>query len=199
MKKTKVLSTIALAAVCLTLAFTPAKETNYKVNNQRSDLTWTGKKVTGEHTGKISVKEGSLSIDGNNIKGGTVEIDMNSITCTDLTDAGYNAKLVGHLKSKDFFNLEMFSTSKFEITSVKPKGDSFEVTGKLTIKGITNELSFPAAVRFEGKTVAIVGKATVDRTKYDIKYGSSNFFENLGDKAISNDFMLDFKIIASAN
>ena len=199
MKKTTLISSIALATVFATLAFTPKKDTAYKINTQRSEVTWTGKKVTGEHTGKITLKEGSLSVDGKTIKGGSVEIDMNSITCTDLTDAGYNAKLVGHLKSKDFFNVEQFAASKFELTSVKASGEGYEVSGKLTIKGISNDISFPASVKFEGKTVAIVGKATVNRTKYDIKYGSASFIENIGDKAISDEFMLDIKLIASAN
>lgn len=198
MKTNKILAAIVLAAtITTTSAFVGGKENTYKVNNDRSDLTWVGKKVTGEHTGKVSVKEGKLLVDGKTIKGGTVDVDMNSITCTDLTDATWNAKLVGHLKSKDFFFNESFPTAKFEITSVTEKGDGHEVKGKLTIKGITKEISFPASVKFEGKTVAVVGTATVDRTQFDIKYGSANFFENLGDKAISNDFKLEFKIIAT--
>ena len=123
---------------------------------------------------------------------------MNAITCTDLTDKEYNGKLVGHLKGEDFFNSAKFPTSVFEITSVKHKaGEQYDVTGKLTIKGITNEITFPAVIKISESTIITVAKITVNRTKYDIKYGSASFVEGIGDKAISDDFELDVDVVAN--
>ena len=125
---------------------------------------------------------------------------MNSITCTDLTDKTYNDKLIGHLKSDDFFGTAKHPTAKFEITKVTLKeGVNYDVTGKLTIKGITNEITFPALIKQTETAAKIVTVATikVNRTKFDIKYGSASFFESIGDKAINDEFDLTISVIAS--
>lgn len=194
MKTIKILA-VAFIGIA-TMAAAPKKVSNYKVNDQKSELTWLAKKVTGEHTGKIAIAGGNLITEGEEIKSGTFEINMNTMTCTDL-NAEYGQKLIGHLKSPDFFDTEKHKTAKLEITKVEKNKDGNTIVGKLTIKGITNEIRFPASIKFDGKTLVAVGKATVDRTKYDIKYGSKNFFENIGDKAIDNDFFIDFKVIAT--
>ena len=129
-----------------------------------------------------------------------MEFDMNSVTNVDLTDKEWNDKLVGHLKSEDFFGVAKFPRSKFEITKViLTSGENYNVTGNLTIKGITHETTFPAVIKINEKTIITVAKITVDRTKYDIKYGSASIFQDIGDKAISDNFDLDIHIIASAN
>jgi len=172
----------------------------YKVNPKESSLSWKGKKVTGEHTGNINLASGALVWDGKTLKGGNFDIDVTSITITDLTDAGSNAKLLGHLKSDDFFGVEKFPKASFVITSVTAKEDhNYAVKGKLTIKGITNDVEFPAQVKAEGKKISATAKIIVDRTKYNIKFRSANFFENLGDKAIEDDFELDVKLVASSD
>jgi len=172
-------------------------DTVYTVDSQSSKLVWTGKKVTGEHTGNISLSTGSLVTANNKLKSGTFEIDLTSLTVTDLTDKDYNAKLVGHLKADDFFSVEKFPKAKFVTTSVVPKGgENYEISGKLTIKGITNEVKFPATVKVEKNKTTAQAKILVDRTKYDIKFRSKNFFENLGDKAIDNDFQLAVNLVA---
>lgn len=196
MKTIKLFAATVLGAAVLGLAF-KGKESNFKVNAKSSEITWLAKKVGGEHTGKIAVSEGSLLVDGTVIKGGNLIIDMNSITCTDLTDAGYNAKLVGHLKSKDFFEVENFGTAKFEITKAVDKGKgAYDLVGKITIKGITQDITIPANVTIKDKTLAAVGKATINRSKFDVRYGSKTFFADIADKAIEDDFTLDFKIVA---
>jgi polyisoprenoid-binding protein YceI len=122
---------------------------------------------------------------------------MNTITCTDLTDATYNAKLLGHLKSEDFFNVEKYAQSKFVIKSVKEvKSGEVLIKGNLTIKGITHEIEFPAKVKNDGKQITTTAKITVDRSKYDIRYGSKSFFEGLGDKMIYDEFDLNLKLVA---
>jgi polyisoprenoid-binding protein YceI len=171
--------------------------TTYKVDTQKSAIVWTGKKVTGAHTGNISLSKGTITADGKTIKGGTFEIDMNSITVTDLKDSTYNKKLVGHLKNDDFFGVEKHPKATFVITKVTPKtGNEYDVTGKLTIKGITHDVSFPATITTTANSLTAIAKIAVDRTKYDIKYGSGSFFDNLGDKAIDNDFTLDLNLVA---
>ena len=167
-----------------------------------SKLTWLGKKVTGEHTGNINIANGNLLIAKNKLVGGTFEIDMNSITATDITDAEYNGKFVGHMKSDDFFATAKYPKAAFKITSLapikgaKPGEANYNVTGNLTIKGITNPVTFPATVKVEGNKATAQGTATIDRTKYDIKYGSKSFFESIGDKAINDDFTLNFNVVA---
>lgn len=192
---------IAAAAVTA-FAFTPPAvkkaATTYTVDTKSTIATWLGKKVTGQHTGNISISKGTVTGDGKNITGGTIEFDMNSITSTDLTDPEWNAKLIGHLKSDDFFSVEKNPTAKFEITkAVFKSGNDYDITGKLTIKGITNEITFPALIKMDSKTLVTVAKITVNRTKFDIKYGSASFFESIGDKAINDDFELNVNVVAS--
>ncbi|QIL74852.1 YceI family protein [Hymenobacter sp. HDW8] len=143
-----------------------------------------------------------MQVKGTQLVGGTFVVDITSLKNTDLTDADYNAKLVGHLKSDDFFGVEKYSTATLVITSVKPlkgnsDGNNATVTGNLTIKGKTNLISFPAKVGVKNGVAAASGVATVDRTKYDVKFGST-LFGTAADKAIDDTFTLSFNIIAKA-
>ena len=174
------------------------KNINYNVDTKATTATWLGKKVTGQHSGTIAVSKGTIMSDGKTITGGSFEFDMNSIANTDLTDKEMNGKLIGHLKSEDFFSVAKNPTAKFEIAKVTLKsGTDYDVTGKLTIKGITNEITFPAMIKMDDKAVVTVAKITVNRTKFDIKYGSASFFESIGDKAISDDFELNVNVVAT--
>lgn len=175
-----------------------SKLVNYKVNAEQSKLTWLAKKVTGEHSGTINVTSGSLTLDNKVLKGGSFELDTKTIAVTDLTDKETNAKLLGHLKSADFFAVDKFDKATFNITSAKSTGaGTYDVKGKLTIKGITNEISFPATVKQDGNKVTANAKIIIDRTKYDIKFRSKSFFENLGDKTIYDDFELNVQLVAN--
>ena len=170
----------------------------YTVNASKSSLHWKARKVTGEHMGTVKFNEGALTFDGSKLTGGRFTFDMNSIVCTDLTDQEYNAKLIGHLKSDDFFSTAKHPISSFIITKVTPKGaNTYLVTGNMTIKGITNAVSFPVTVKQTATTVEADGKVTLDRTKYDIRYGSKSFFEGIGDKAIYDDFDIELKLVAN--
>lgn len=168
------------------------------VDTKSSKVVWGAKKVTGTHAGNIPLTSGSLIVDGDKLKGGSFVFDVKNLTVTDVTDASMNGKLTTHLKSPDFFSVEAHPEAKFVISTVTPKGaNAYEVTGKLTIKGITNDVKFPATVKSDGKKITADAKIAVDRTKYDIKFRSTNFFENLGDKAIENDFTLDVSLVAN--
>ncbi|MGZ5242425.1 MAG: YceI family protein [Bacteroidia bacterium] len=198
MKKLTSYSLILALVALVTFAFTSRKATNYKVDVNKSTIVWTGKKVTGEHTGNIKVKSGILQHDGKVITGGVFEMDMNSITNTDLTSAEYNQKLIGHLKSDDFFGVEKYPVASFKITEITFKGgDQYEIGGDLTIKGKTNKIKFPSTVSADGKALSAKSKITIDRSKYDVKYGSKSFFEGLGDKTIYDEFDLDVNLVAA--
>ncbi|WP_460925567.1 YceI family protein [Pontibacter brevis] len=180
----------------------PAKARAYKVDVAKSDIKWHAKKVTGEHKGSISLSSGQLNVQGNKVVGGTFAFDMNSITCADIKDAEYNQKLVGHLKSDDFFGVEKNPTATFKITGVKAIAGAAAgkpnttVTGDLTIKGITKSVSFPATVAVKDGVAHAKADVTVDRSKFDIRYGSKSFFDNLGDKAIYDDFVVSLDLTA---
>jgi polyisoprenoid-binding protein YceI len=193
----QLLSTVMIVVLAvLTFSFTTGVVT-YKVNADKSTIAWTGKKVTGSHTGFVKISSGALSMNGDKITAGTFDIDMTSINNTDVTDAGYNEKFVGHLKSDDFFSTAKYPKATFVLTKASSKGSgNYDVTGKLTIKNITNEVTFPATVKADGKSLNATAQITVDRTKFDIKYGSGSFFDNLGDKAIDNNFILDVNLVA---
>ncbi len=168
-----------------------------KVDITKSSVKWLGKKVTGEHSGTIGIKEGNLEVNNGKVTGGKVVMDMQSIADLDITDAGMNAKLVGHLKSDDFFGVVTFPTSELAITKVESNGNSHTFTGNLTIKGITNPASFTATSSKEGNNTVYKGTLAVDRSKYNVKYGSKSFFDNLGDKVIYDEFTLDFSLVAA--
>ena len=166
-------------------------------------MAWNGKKVTGEHNGTIKIADGNLQVNKNNIVGGTIGIDMNSIVNLDIADKDFNQKLIGHLKSDDFFSVEKNPRATFKITNITPiKGAkagaaNYNVKGNLTIKGITNLVTFPAQVAVNGNTVTAKSDAVIlNRTKWDIRYGSKSFFANIGDKAIHDDFTVQFNVVA---
>jgi polyisoprenoid-binding protein YceI len=182
---------INLLLAVLFIAFT-AMAQQVPVNSSNSELKWTGKKVTGEHWGFIKLKDGSLKIEDNKIIGGEFNIDMISITCSDLEDAEWNEKLIGHLKSDDFFSVEKYPVANLKITEGSAfKNGEAKINGKLTIKGITKPISF--MVKETEK--AYMASISVDRTLYEVRYGSGKFFDNLGDNMIDDEFILDVKIM----
>lgn len=199
MTKFSSITTMALVgSLVIGSAFTGKMANSFKVDTSKSSLKWFATKVTGKHDGTVKLASGSLVSNGKAVTGGSFDIDMTSLTCTDITDKESNGKLLGHLNSPDFFSVEKFKTSHFEITKVVPKaGNEFEVTGKMTIKGITNEISFPANITSSSSGVKALAKITLDRTKWDIKYGSGKFFEGLGDKVIHDDFVMELNLEAS--
>lgn len=169
-----------------------------KVDAKTSTFNWLGKKFTGEHNGTISVQSGSLVVNGGKLSGGEFTIDMKSIKCLDLTDAGYNAKLVGHLTSPDFFDVAKYPTATLKITKATAKtATNYDIAGNLTINGVTQPITFPAVVTVAKDATTATAKFEVDRTKFGSKFGSKSFFESIGDKMIYDNFQVDVKIVAS--
>tara|TARA_R110000787_G_C13256852_1_gene430036 strand:- start:121 stop:702 length:582 start_codon:yes stop_codon:yes gene_type:complete len=186
--KKSILSIALVAVFGLTAAAsTPNEGEKKQVKVSESNVTWKGYKVTGEHNGSIKLKSGFLEMKGKKLIGGEFVVDMTTLSNNDLESGKGKEKLEGHLKSADFFGVDANPTSKLVFTSVKPMNDnSYTVTGDLTIKGITKPVTLVVSM-FENKATATI---KVDRTKYDIKYGSGSFFDDLGDKAIYDEFDL---------
>jgi polyisoprenoid-binding protein YceI len=158
------------------------------IDTQKSTISWIGKKIGGQHEGAIHIKEGTLKIKGANIVTADFTIDMNSITCTDLKDESYNKKLVGHLKSDDFFGVATFPTATFQLVSAtKFSNNKASLTGNLTIKGKVEKITFDL-IKKEDTYAATIA---VDRSKFDVRYGSTSFFDSLGNKAIDDVFTLN--------
>ena len=172
---------------------------NYIIVSSESSIDWIGRKVTGAHNGTIGIKNGNFIFSDGKIKGGNVVIDTTSIKILDISDAAANAQFAGHLASDDFFSIEKFPTASFEILNVKELSNgNFYLEGNLTIKDITHPAGFEVSLQNQANTAALSGKLVIDRTLYDIKFRSGNFFKDLGDTLIYNDFELDFTINAEA-
>ena len=182
----KNLKTIAIALL-VTFGTTIATAQNKKVNIEKSQIKWVGKKVTGQHEGIINFQDAALEFKGSKLSGGSFTVNMASITVTDLQPGKGKEKLEGHLKADDFFGTVKFATASLEFKKVVAKAKGiYTVTADLTIKNITKPVTFDFTVSENSATTSF----KVDRTKYDIKYGSGSFFDNLGDKVISDEFDL---------
>lgn len=184
------------AAIALTLGLAGlAQADGHQVSIQDGKIHWLGKKITGQHDGHLTIKEGSLTKnDKGEFTAAEFTADMTSITVADIKDADKNKNLVDHLKSKDFFSVDSHKTAQFKSTKVeKIKEGQYKVTGDLTIKGITKPQTFTANVIQKDKGYQMTAKLVVDRTKYDVRYGSNKFFDNLGDRVIYDDFELNVK------
>lgn len=175
-----------------------------KVNTDESKVSWMGKKPTGEHKGYVKLSEGELIFDNAEVKGGSFVIDMSTITDLDLQDEGTRNKLITHLKSSDFFDIQKFPTAKFVITSVnkqKGTGTSLKTThrveGDLTIKGVTKKVSFDASINLlNGKFTANTPPFTINRTEWGVNYQSKSVFSGLVDQFIYDDITLSIDLIS---
>ena len=171
----------------------------FAIESAQSNIDWVGRKVTGAHNGTISIKEGTLILNDGQLAGGEFTIDTTTIVILDVTDPGTNAQFAGHLASADFFASEQYPEAKFVITSAEASGEnSYRINGNLTIKGITHPVAFDATLTNTHDAITASGKVVVDRTLYDMKFRSGNFFKDLGDNLIYNNFDLNISITAKA-
>ncbi len=177
----------------------PAKSNVYTVDIDESYITWTGSKPLGEHFGTLRLKKGQLEFQNNSISGGFFTIDMNTLKVDDIKDEEMNAKLLGHLQSPDFFNVAEFSESHFQMTEakmVKAKDYNYAISGNLTMKGISHPITFYASVHESGQILkAHAPQFEIDRTKWDIKFKSKSFFENLKDNFIDDEIGIEIQLL----
>ncbi|MDN5329507.1 MAG: hypothetical protein PWP35_1294 [Bacteroidales bacterium] len=180
----------------------------FKADTTISVVEWEGSKPGGKHNGTISLKSGEIYVENGNITGGRIVIDMHSIVNLDIQDPEYNQKLVGHLKSADFFSVDSFPEAYFTITSVKKLASeeqlssgetvTHEVSGNLKIKNIEKGITFKAKVEINDNIVsASAPQFIIDRSEWKIKYGSRKFFDNLKDKFIYDEIGLKFTFVAN--
>ena len=182
----KNLKSIAIALLVTVATFTATAQ-DKKINTSKSTISWVGKKVTGQHSGNISFKDGVLNFKSNKLTGGNFTVDMNSIAVTDLKAGEGKEKLEGHLKAADFFGTDKFATSKLVFKTVTAKSAGvYTVVADLTIKNVIKPVTFDITVAKNTATAAL----KIDRTKYGIEYNSGSIFSGLGDKTIYDEFEL---------
>lgn len=184
------MSNLKLLSIVLLILFSSNKGNSQttKIDVAKSSINWVGKKITGEHEGIIKFKDGYLIFKDKKLTGGNFTADMTSLSNTDQTGSS-KQKLEGHLKSEDFFNTVNFTTSTLVFKSIANKGkNTYLVTADLTIKGITDSIQFDLIIAGKNKATATLN---INRTKYDIKYGSGSYFDDLGDKTIYDNFELN--------
>lgn len=171
-------------------------------DSAKSSAKWTGSKTLIKDyydTGTIAIKSGNAIFANGVLTGGSVVFDMNSIATTSTgrgNDASTTSQQAKHMKSADFFDAATYPEASFVITSAAPESSgTYLVTGAMTIKGATNTISFPVEVTTANGVASISGTATLDRTLWNVKYGSEKFFKDLGDKVIGDEFTLAFTMV----
>lgn len=169
---------------------TPTTAKKHLVDIENSNITWTGSKPTGSHTGTVKLKNGELTLNNNGtVKSGTFTIDMNSIK-----DADNSERLEGHLKNSDFFDVANHPNATFNVTASKLLNEKTILSGDLTIKNITHNIEFPVILDSQNNIVTLTSDTfTIDRSKWEIRYGSKSFFNDLGDKFIND--AIELKIV----
>jgi polyisoprenoid-binding protein YceI len=163
------------------------------IDTAKSTIYWKGYKPTGSHEGSLNFTSGSLKIEDGKIKGGAFKVDMSTIE-----DSEDNKRLEGHLRSADFFEIEVYPTASFVIKSVNTNDGQLTITGDMTIKDVTKELEFSATFTEEsGSYVLTSEKFQINRADFNVKYKSKTFFNDLKDKFINDDFDLQVTIVSS--
>lgn len=174
------------------VATSEAAATKYMVNATESVIEWTGYKPTGKHNGTIKIGSGSFTVNNGTLESGSFMINMNS-----LADSEANAKLEGHLKSADFFDVEKHASADFEVTGFEIVDGKSMLSGNLTLKDTKNNVTFPVTTTEDGDTFTLTSEMfTIDRSKWNVQYGSKSFFDDLGDKFINDDIELKVTVKA---
>ena len=188
----------AILSVVTLFAFATNPHTDHvKVNTKNSTVKWIGSKVSDSHEGTVNISQGYLGIENGTLVGGQITIDMTTIQNTDIESEKYREKLNSHLKDEDFFNVKEFETATITIIQAwRGIGNEYKVLAELSIKGITHSISFAADVNVNGLNYLATAKIKIDRTKWDIKYNSGNFFKDLGDKLILDQIEFDIFLLS---
>lgn len=192
MKKSKLIIFSLVFAAFSFVSQSVFAQDNFKVTIENSFLNWKGYKPTGSHTGTITLASGNIIVKNNKLTGGSFVANMNTIQ-----DADGSAKLEGHLKSEDFFDIAVYPTAKFEITKSEIKGTKIQVTGNMTIKGITKQITFPATLAVNKENVTLTSETfQINRADFNVKYKSKTFFNDLKDKFVNDEFDFQVTIVA---
>jgi len=196
------MKTLIILAILAIISSNLYSQDRYNIDVKSSELRWEGNKVIGGHWGTVNFQSGFLAVKANKITGGEFTIDMKSIKVLDLKENEGKSKLEGHLKSDDFFSTDKFKTSTFKITKVtelvaaKKGQPNYKLTGNMTIRGITHQITLSALIEIKDNIITSNADFSIDRTKWNIKYNSGNFFKDLGDNLIKNEIPFKIKITA---
>jgi len=184
--------------ILLITSYSAIAQNSFIANTDNSTIYWKGFKPTGSHNGTIKIKEGNFTFEKGLISGGEFTFDMNSIVDLDMAaDSEYNAKLVNHLKSPDFFDSSKYPNAVFKITATEKKGDQTLIKGTLTLKDKTNAIEFLATITSSGNDLNVKSETfKIDRSKWDVKFKSKSFFDNLADNFIYDDMEISFDVKA---
>jgi len=192
--------TLVATVVLTSLSFASslsAEDTEVHLDLEQSQIKWVGKKVTGQHNGLLKLESGKLWRNKDSFRGGEFVLDMASIENLDIESESYKKKLENHLKSDDFFDVEKFPKGSFYLTEISQKEDgSYEISGNLTLKDITKQISFPAEITEEDGVYTAKAKTTIDRADFNVKYNSGRFFDaaRLGDKLIYDEIEVELEL-----
>lgn len=177
-----------------------------KVNTDESKINWIGRKPAGEHKGYVKLREGELLVENNELKGGSFVLDMKSIEDLDLKNESMKAKLLNHLKSDDFFDVQKYPTARYVITGVtrinngekEKRNATHRIDGNLTMKGVTKKVSFDASINMlNGKVAANTPSFKINRTDWGVNYQSKSIFSNLVDEFIHDDIELTIDLVSN--
>ncbi len=210
MKKSIVLVAIVAIVASAFTAFKSAKKESVVLNEEvkmnvnlvadnvdltASVLNWKGSKPTGSHNGTVALKSGNLDVKNGLLNGGVFVVDLTTIKNLDMAGSNGAAKIEGHLKGDDFFDVEKYPTSTFTITKVKKDGSKLAVTGNLQIKDVTKSITIPAMIATENGVIVFTSEVfNINRADFNVKYGSKSFFDNLKDKFIDDMMEMSFVV-----
>lgn len=167
-----------------------------------SRVEWTGRNLLNKHRGVIAIKEGSLRFEKGLLTGGEIIFDMHAITCDDLAGNPLHDVLIGHLKSDDFFDVELYPTARFVITSSAiahshPGAPNLSVQGELTLKNVTHPVEFTASAGLTPEGVPAAQAAfAFDRTRWNVLYGCGRFFRRLAGHLVNDLIELQVRMVA---
>lgn len=175
----------------------------FVVDTTASVIDWKGEKPTGTHTGTIKLSQGTFKANDSIVESGTFVIAMNSLKVTDL-EGEDKLKLEKHLmgtvegQEGDFFNVQEFPNTTFEVTGITQIDGKTMLQGNLTMKEETKNVEFPVTINMNGDTLELTSESfMIDRTKWGVNYGSKSVFSSLGDKFINDE--IELKINLKAN
>lgn len=174
------------------------KGNEFMADLENSSIEWLGTKPTGTHWGKVKLNDGVVYVSKNKVVGGKMTIDFNTIAVLDIEDPDLNGRLLGHLKSADFFNVDSFPSATFQIAALEELDKNAQpidgifpthtVKGNLTMRGITKGISFPARLEVDDSKVKVLTpQFFINRTQWNVNYGSKSIFANLKDNFINDE------------
>jgi polyisoprenoid-binding protein YceI len=182
----------------------PSLSGSFELDTKKSTIKWTGANLSNSHSGTLRFANGRFQLRQGELEDARFQIDLKSLVCDDIKDAKTNQMLIEHLASEDFFDVAKYPTAKFQLTVAKvlspgtPGSPNYEMSGRLTLKGVTDRVTFPAVVgQPDPNTIAGQAHLEFDRTRWDVQYGSGKFFAFLGQHLVNDLVHLHLIIIAN--